>query len=380
MKERTWLSFALALPMATVCLFLGFGRQGLNLTVLFALIFACLLTAKLLIELLKAPGWIILVCDFSCVVGAYAFGVDCFLPITAVLLLDFLSRRFELRYALMLSGVIVLLLAFVFPQQPGALLGAGVGLIVSAAGVLLVQSLAQLRTELADKNERIVSLEAQLERQRSTINTIEQQGRQAERNRLAARIHDKVGHGMVGSILMLEAARLQGRDDPQAADASIEKATENLRATVDDIRRELREERSLDNRATLASIAVELDEFSGEHAGIATELVTEGNLDRVSQALWYCLYESLQETLTNMLKHSQGNHFRVYISQQNSLLYVEFSDNGGTGQMEEETVVFRGIGLANIEERVLMNGGRAFFSRSPQGFATKLTFTLKGWV
>jgi signal transduction histidine kinase len=378
MKERAWFSFILALLAALACLFLGLEGQSLNAAVILALALACLLTAKLLIELLKAPDWIAGVCALACVVGAYLYCADGFLPLLAVVMVDFLVRRVDVRYALALSVVIATLLALVLPQSPEALIVAASGLVVAFAGVLLTQTLARSRAELANKNERIAALEAQLERQRSTIGTIEQQGRQAERNRLAARIHDKVGHGMTGSILLLEAARLQWKTDPQTADANIEKATENLRETVDEIRRELREERSLDNKATLLSIAAELDEFSQEHPAIATELVTEGNLDRVPQALWYCIYESLLETLTNMLKHSNGKQFRVYISQNNRLVFVEFSDNGDSGQADETTDVARGIGLANIEERVLMSGGKAFFARTPRGFITKLTFTLKG--
>jgi signal transduction histidine kinase len=298
--------------------------------------------------------------------------------------------------------VAAVLLALIFPQTPGALLAAALTLAPAFTGAILLRLLGRARDDLAIFGERVASLETRLGNQRATIGAIERQGRRAERNRLAARIHDRVGHGMTGSILMLEAAQLQLEQDPQEARRSIETATENLRGSVEDIRRELREERAADEPISLARIAAELEGFAAEHSGVGTELAAEGALDGVPQAVWLCVFEGLRETLTNLLKHSDANRFRVGISQRNRLLTVEFGDNGrpvsagaglaggstaqavlrlGDGALPDmRTLMGRGIGLVAIEERTLLGGGRAFFTLSPHGFTTRLIFTLGGWA
>jgi signal transduction histidine kinase len=471
MRERSWFFFVLELCMGAFCLLLGFGSgfgpgasygpdaaagaastsgfefgsnaglisgfggQGAGALVAAVLVLSCVLTAKLLAGLLKAPRWAFLVCVGTAVVVAFVLCPAAFLALAAVLALDAGSRWRDdhLAFVLVLAGTVLLELAF--PQVPGALLATAVGLALAFAGTALVRLLARARGELAVFAERVAALEARLEEQRATIGTIEQQGRVAERNRLAARIHDRVGHGMTGSILMLEAAQLQLEHDLPAARVSIETATENLRESVEDIRRELREERTSGEPVGPAQIAAELEGFSAEHPAVRTELVTEGSLERVPQAVWLCVFESLGETLTNLLRHSDANHFRVSISQRNRLFVAEFGDNGraalgsgsgggggggnsasgaaaargvrgagtasrgsgaraasrgtsgdgtapaalrGDGSVDTRVLVGRGIGLAAIEERALLSGGRAFFSLTPQGFTTRLVFTLRG--
>ena len=383
MKERSWSVFVIELLIAACCLFFGYEEDRINELIIFALIIICLLSARLLISLSKWPVWFSWVCALACVIAAFMYGQDVFLALYGVLAFNLITEHFSSNMALSMAlGITLcssLLLAVVFVQVPGSLLSLGIGIVLVVIARMLIERLDLLQSEINSKDERVVSLEARLEHQRSTISAIEQQGRQAERNRIAARIHDKVGHGITGSILMLEAARLQMKKDPETALKNIDRATENLRSSVDEIRRELRDERSANERATLAGIALTLEEFSQDHTGITTEFVTEGlMLEGIPQSVLLCIHECLLEMLTNMLKHSDGTRFRLYISLQNRLVYVEFSDNGSGGHTADDRKVMPGIGLAGIQERVLANGGKVFFSIDPQGFRARMTFTLKG--
>lgn len=377
MRERAWFFFVLELCMAAFYLLFGFGDRELNIVVAVTLAFACVLTARLLIELLKAPRGLFVLCVFLGAVAAFALNMSAFLPLAAVLAADAFSVKAGSRLTLVAVLVGTLLLALVFPQVPGALLATAAGLVLAGAGIILTRLLARARDDAAERDERISLLETRLENQRSTISTIEQQGRRAERNRLAARIHDEVGHGMTGSILMLEAARLQRGSDATTAWESVETATENLRESMEKIRQDLRAERASGEPVDLRRITTELEGFAAEHPAISTELASEGALDEVPQAVWLCVYESLRETLTNLLKHSDANRFRMRIARRNRLLTVEFSDNGQGVVAADTVLVGLGIGLAAIEERALLSGGRAFFLPTPHGFKTRLIFTLR---
>jgi signal transduction histidine kinase len=387
MRERSWFFFVLELCMASFCLPFDsgsvgavngfeFAEQSVAMLVVTVLVLSCVLTAKLLAGLLRAPSGLFCACVVVAAVAAFMVKPDAFLPLVVVLASDLGSRRRDDHFAFVVVFVGAYLLARVFPQTPAALLGAAAGIALAFAGTVILRLLARAQSELVVLAERATASEARLEAQRAAIGTIEQQGRVAERNRLAARIHDQVGHGMTGSILMLEAAQVQLEQDPRIARKSIEVATENLRESVEEIRRELREERVASEPVGLGRIAAEVEGFATEHPAVHTELVTEGSLERVPQAVWLCVFESLRETLTNLLRHSDADHFRVNISQRNRLLIAEFCDNGRTAHAHEPTG--EGIGLAAIEERTLLSGGRAFFSLTPHGFSTRLVFTLRG--
>ncbi|MDR3052280.1 MAG: histidine kinase, partial [Coriobacteriales bacterium] len=334
MKERFWLYFVLELLMVAACCMLGFAGQELIAFVTVCLLFACLLMAKLLAQLLKAPQAVPWVVALALAITAFLFNNTLMLPVIAVLLIELTESPALSTWRLLAVAVTVGVLAVILPQQIPALLVTVFGVVSGFSAQKLLRRLEHAQAELEQKDGRIEFLQAQLEHQRGTISAIEQQGRQAERHRLAARIHDKIGHGVTGSILMLEAAELLLDSDPHNARAHIQTATENLRSSVDDIRSDLREERSgfTGEQVSLRRIERELRDFEREHEGIRTRLKVEGSLEDVPQAVWLCIYQNLLETLTNLLKHSNASSFNVLVSQRNRLVYVEFRDNGGDGK------------------------------------------------
>ncbi|MDR3315492.1 MAG: histidine kinase [Coriobacteriales bacterium] len=435
MRERHWYFFVLELLAASIGLCAGVAVRGVVLLTVFALVLACLLAALLLARLLKgspknplrassqhvdsksdagatsrnplktlrvfAGVFMLAACT-----AAWLYDPFTFLPLVGLLVFEVLAELSENRLMPAAAVLPVFLLGTVWMPTPAVMLLTALVFVLAWAGELLLARLASVYAELTGKDQRLDALEAQLSRQRSTISTIEQQGRQAERNRLAARIHDKVGHGIMGSIFMLEAAQLQFDTNPSAARASMRAATENLRESVDDIRRDLREERVATELIGLHTVTAALETFEQGHPGIKTSFDVEGAMDTVPQTLWVCLQECLVETLTNLLKHSDANRFSVSLSNRNFLFIAEFSDNGGgalaapgaLGTFAARgapgtfgarsapgargalggSVVEKGMGLSAIEERVFLSGGKCSFALSPLGFTTKLTFTLKG--
>jgi signal transduction histidine kinase len=396
MRERHWLYFGLELLLSAASLFAGYSSFDLISLIVCSLILACLLTAKLLAKLLNGPQVVAWLAAAGALVTLLVFCPQVILPLFVVLLVDIIGERTEQQYAIALVLIASILVSIALSQLPWALVLAAIGLVAAAWGTYLLQKLHTTRSLLSQKDARVALLETQLTSQRETISAIEQQGRQAERNRLAARIHDQIGHGVTGSVLMLEAALIQLDKHPEAARTSIAQVTENLRSSVDGIRAELREERSAHDEASLAKIAEELTRFESEHSSIKTVLLVDGALEQISQTVWVCISETLRETLTNLLKHSNATLFTVHITLKNRLVYAEFSDNGGAGGSAAGSLevgglrsgssgapntadqkIVAGIGLQSIEERCLLCGGKCFFDLTPQGFTTKMTFTLK---
>ena len=241
---------------------------------------------------------------------------------------------------------------------------------------------------------RAEDMRALLGSQRRMAKSTEHVSRLEERNRLAARIHDEIGHGMSGSILLLEGADMVMDKEPEKARETIRKVTENLRGSVEEIRKVLHEERTAGAEVSLARIENGLAEFETDHPQVRTRLDTEGDMGSVGSAVWACVYENMVEALTNVLKHSAATMFRVSLKNSGALLRVEFADNGGVQKNvrhdTERTVTAvpgdikrtvpavpwqeGGIGLQNMEERAAMCHGRCFFRHEPDGFHIVMTF------
>ncbi|MDO5577632.1 MAG: hypothetical protein Q4F84_11205, partial [Fibrobacter sp.] len=173
-----------------------------------------------------------------------------------------------------------------------------------------------------------------------------------------------------GSILMLEAALMMLRSNPEKAEESIRKSVECLRNGVDEIRMSLREERPQKLFLGIGQITSMLKEFELTY-NISTQFTCDKQPDGISTEIWQCIIENLEESLTNMLKHSNGDLFCVNIEKYKQILKVEFSDNGKcAGEYE------KGIGLDAIEERTVKSGGRCLISCGHNGFSIKLIFNI----
>ena len=247
----------------------------------------------------------------------------------------------------------------------------------------IMERMERLEQSAEDSKTRAEDMRALLGSQRRMVKSSERISRLEERNRLAARIHDEIGHGMSGSVLLLEGAELVMDKEPDRARETVRKVTENLRESVEKIRKVLREERSAGAEVSVARIENELNSFQTDHPKIKATLDIDGDIRGVSGAVLTCVYENMIEALTNTLIHSDATAFRVSMKNSGGLLRVEFSDNGRKiGQIGETRTgeVLPGIGLQNMEERAAMCYGRCFFRHEPEGFYVVMTFPRRDGV
>lgn len=212
------------------------------------------------------------------------------------------------------------------------------------------------------QRQELVELEERLKDNEHLMKTIRYAATLEERNRMAARLHDKIGHNISGTILMLEASLLQMDKNPEKAVEEISKAVEHLRNGVDDLRHALREERPIKSDINSSDIQVLLEQAKIEH-GLHTIFKTDGDLERISMELWICIKENVMELLTNVLKHSKATVFTVSIKILPSMIQVIYSDNGSCSPDFK-----MGLGLEAVEERTLKLNGRCFFEGGELGF------------
>jgi signal transduction histidine kinase len=377
-KEKYYFTFGYEFLVTAVCLFFISPYDYSMRSLIIALSAFCLLGIKLILCLIFKKH--ILVPVTAAVLFAAALITDMtlttpgtFYPLLCLLLAEFFEEACGVRWFIQLSLAAAVLTAVI--TRP-AVLCITVAVVVYAAAAFVYILMARLKSsdrQIERRSDEIRELTARMEEQRRASQSLEAVARLTERNRLAARIHDDIGHGVSGSIMLLEAALLKLKSDPEKAKEVIVTATENLRSSVDDIRGTLREERSELGQVGLAQIKSSLTKFGAEHPDIRTELRTDSTTEDIAPAIWMCIQDNLQEALTNMLKHSNGDLFSVAIAAKNKLLQVEFADNGSIGPVGSTG----GIGLISMEERCAMCGGRFFTDDDADGFRIRMTFPMK---
>ena len=340
-------------------------------TVVTVLAFSCFTLAEYLISAIKKSDIAAAVC--SCISAAAAFliysdnmiFVLCFAAIYAI------DKFGAGKYFWHISAIAVLLILFIFKPPFIVLIILVIMLALFVVARITAESLVNCRRQLADSREETVRLKRKTASLEEYMKTVRQSAAVEERRRFSARIHDKLGHSISGSIILLEAAKLNIRRNPDSAEQCITTVTDNLRSGVDDIRQALREERP-DSKTIGMS---ELNEILGEYKSnynIRTTLEIKGDADKITFQIWNCIKENLIEALTNMLKHSNGNEFTLSITVMNKVVRAEFKDNGGgSGDFK------KGTGLTAIEERTVLADGKCVFLMQPGGFSVVNIFNLK---
>ena len=178
----------------------------------------------------------------------------------------------------------------------------------------------------------------------------------AERNRIAREIHDNVGHLLSRGILLLGAIVTVNKDEniaPQLKMLSdtLDESMEKMRSSVHDLHDD-----SIDLKKNIDEILVELKSFT-----VNTELDLD---EALPTEVKLSIIGILKESVTNILKHSNGDSVAVILHQNNSFCTISITDNG-TLTPEQKTRIstegYDGIGLTNIKNRASSLGGEAYF-------------------
>lgn len=355
---------------AVSILFLGKAGAGTEYLLILALVFSCILALDCLINrILTKQTLLQSAIHMLLLLLAFLIDTDRLFPLFAAETAEIIDNETEGANFYYVLSVVLLLAAFIM-NPPGDILLFTVLLIVLLLYARSVRSRAESESRIIfDQKEELMKLNHRLADNRRFVNSLKYTAALEERNRLAARLHDKIGHGISGSIILLEASRLMQDRNTEKAKEGLDQAIHNLRKGVDDIREALREERPVRSELGLSELQSALEQFQATHT-IKTELTRNGNTDVIGIEIWKCIFDNLEEALTNLLKHSNATEFKLSIRIHNKVIKTEYQDNGKSA--EEFS---KGLGLEAIEERTIKCGGRCFFEKTEKGFCITNIFT-----
>lgn len=359
-KNSLYLTFKLAALTAVTAKNITANTDGF--TVVSALAFCCLFIIGYLVNKLCRTKGARLVCPLIGVAGCIARGADEFFPLLLMQIFELAEALEAKEYFNGISAASALLSALIFRPEEYALITAVLLTITGAFARVAVERVEYFR-ELSEKQRETISAQSsRIGKLRAWSGTLRETAALEERSRFSTRIHDKLGHGISGSVILLEGAKLNLRTNPEQAEKSLGIAIENLRGSVDSIRGALREERPKHSTASAAELKETLGRFSVDY-DIKTELSIEGSAEKIPPQIWNCIKNNLTEALTNTLKHSNADEFTLKIRVYDKIIRAEFADNGSSG-----AGFSKGIGLEGTEDRTAACGGKCLFQCGAAGF------------
>jgi signal transduction histidine kinase len=217
----------------------------------------------------------------------------------------------------------------------------------------------QLERAVADRTDELSSLSSYL-----------QTSSERERARLARDLHDELG-GILTSA-KIDIAWLEGNSKQLAPDAVprlqrlsavLDEAVDMKRRVVENLRPSL-----LDHLGLGAAISWHVEEIC-KKSDLKFKLTSLPDTEVVSPEISIAIYRTVQEGLTNVLKHAQASEVTVSVTRTPSGYKLVVADNGvGISGFKPENLSH---GLAGMRQRTRALGG-TFHLRTAPGQGTRI--------
>lgn len=195
-----------------------------------------------------------------------------------------------------------------------------------------------------------------------------------ERRRIARELHDVVAHHISVMGVLATGARRVLTKDPDKADETLATIETTGRTTLREMRRLLDVLRSSDEAEDDDDLAPQpgLDAVHAlvaqiRDAGLAVNLVVEGEPHDLDPGIALTVYRIVQEGLTNTLKHAGPARAGVRITYGHETLELEVADTGVGPRATTTTIGRVGHGLVGMRERVALYGGTLRTGPRPGG-------------
>ncbi|MDH6281154.1 sensor histidine kinase [Prescottella agglutinans] len=214
---------------------------------------------------------------------------------------------------------------------------------------------------------------AELERDRRADDAV-----YAERTRIARELHDVVAHAVSVMIVQADGASYTLRRDPEKAERALSNIAGTGREALAELRRTVALLRTPQTPAEMpqhgtAGVARVVETMRA--AGLAVELTQSGAIDDVRPAVSLGVHRLVQESLTNVLRHSGADPKAwVHVARRENDVLVEIVDNGsarygssGRRRAARAGLEGSGNGLVGMRERVAVLGGTLEAGRRRDG-------------
>jgi signal transduction histidine kinase len=183
-----------------------------------------------------------------------------------------------------------------------------------------------------------------------------------ERLRVAQEVHDVVGHGLAAIKMQADIALHLLAKKPEQAEIALTAISKTSTEALDELRATLTVVRGTDRSpAPGLDRLVELRERMTQ-AGLQVRLEVAGPARQLSAAVDLAGYRVVQESLTNVLRHSEAKQATVRVDYENGTVLIAISN-----PVSHEPTGRAGFGIPGMRERVTALGGEFTAGTTPDG-------------
>ena len=188
-----------------------------------------------------------------------------------------------------------------------------------------------------------------------------------ERKRISRELHDDLGQALIAHILNLRSLQAESNITEAILHHRLDALITETNQTLNKMRHLAQNLRPtlLDTLGLKSALETYCQEFSSR-TNLPVSFQMDADLPDLSDVHAITLYRFLQETLTNVVKHSDAEQVWVelFIDEQKVVLSVQDS---GSGFLEKDLPIQKGIGIPGLRERLTIVGGELTISTSPNG-------------
>jgi PAS domain S-box-containing protein len=276
------------------------------------------------------------------------FDADSALALTAPFRLAFEGRTLEFEFTMAERTYLVRVLPLAEPGTPPS---------YGMALALDITKRHEAERDLGESRARLQALSRQL--------IVAQE---EERKRIAREVHDELGQVLTAIKIGLSALRTRASRRPSIeTERRLDSVNTALDGAINAVRRIVLRLRPgvLDNLGPLAALEWEVQEFT-EQAGLPVELTLPEELVHLDAEKSTTLYRTVQEALTNVMRHANAKSVAVGLKVQPGALVLQITDDG-RGIAEAELRKPRSMGILGMRERAMSCGGTLEVRRAAGG-------------
>jgi signal transduction histidine kinase len=199
--------------------------------------------------------------------------------------------------------------------------------------------------------------------------TATMEGQEQERTRLARELHDGVGGILSAAKMHLS---IVSDNDQHLGDAMsmLNHASQEIRTIAHNLS---------PNIILMNELDTAVEEFCNRMKSerLVIDCYTIGKVPRLKPAFKLCVYRTVQEIITNVIRHAGASRVLVQMSISDNVLLLSIEDNG----RGFDPAMNRGNGLMNLESRVKEMNGEMHIQSSPgSGTAVQLEFDTTAYL
>lgn len=202
--------------------------------------------------------------------------------------------------------------------------------------------------------------------------------REEERKLIAREIHDELGQ--VLTVLKIQLSLLPNKIEGKSNEIldqirSLTKLVDNTIESVQKITAKLRPD-ILDELGIVSAIEWQTKQFT-DNTGIACERFLPKNEIELDPDRSTALFRILQESLTNVARHSNASRVNVILEKDSDQIHLEITDNG-KGITNSQINNINSLGILGMKERALVFSGEFIIKSSMEsGTTVKVKFPIR---